>query len=196
MNRHKKELALFNLGKSLVELLGEEQAIADLELLFKRHPEMFKDMKEVGEVIEKVLNKPEIIMNNPRAKSNKDYMVYKQLDNEKMGDVGIRRSDNINYIFHANKKKISELDRLKENIKKQMVGSPTSYTQAQSLDGLVQKNISSASKDIVTNSKLQSQATQGEKAMDMLRQEYEEKDIDKEKEFNRNKISRFGGKKK
>ena len=73
----------------------------------------------------------------------------------------------------------------------------TSYTQAQSLDGrLVQKNISSASENIVTNSTYKSQAAQGEKAMDMLRQEYEEKDIDKEKEFNRDKINRFGGKKK
>ena len=43
---------------------------------------------------------------------------------------------------------------------------------------------------------MKSQATKGEKAMDMLRQEYKEKDIDKEKEFNRNKINRFGGKKK
>lgn len=77
-----------------------------------------------------------------------------------------------------------------------MVGTPISYTQAQSLDGLVQKNISSASENIVTNSSYESQAIQGEKAMDMLRQEYKEKDIDKEKEFNRDKISRFGGKKK
>ena len=72
----------------------------------------------------------------------------------------------------------------------------TSYTQAQSLDGLVQKNISSASENIVTNSTYKSQATQGEYAMEMLRQEYKEKDIDKEKEFNRDKINRFGGKKK
>ena len=172
MNRHKKELALFNLGKSLVELLGEEQA--DLELLFKRHPEMFKDIKEVKKLIDKVVSEPEIILKNPRARDNKDYIAYKQLDDKKMGDVGIRRSDNINYIFHANKKKISELDRLKENIKKQMVGSPISYTQAQSLDGLVQKNISSASENILPNSTYQSQATQGEKAMDMLRQEHEE----------------------
>ncbi|WP_281527093.1 hypothetical protein [Campylobacter avium] len=55
-----------------------------------------------------------------------------------------------------------------------MVGTPISYTQVQSLDGLVQKNISSASENIVTNSSYESQATQGEKAMDMLRQEYEE----------------------
>lgn len=77
-----------------------------------------------------------------------------------------------------------------------MVGTPISYTQVQSLDGLVQKNISPANENILANSTYKSQATKGEKAMDMLRQEYKEKDIDKEKEFNRNKINRFGGKKK
>ncbi|WP_273403739.1 hypothetical protein [Campylobacter avium] len=53
-----------------------------------------------------------------------------------------------------------------------------------------------ANENILTNSTYKSQAAQGEKAMDMLRQEYKEKDIDKEKEFNRDKINRFGGKKK
>ncbi|HJE65828.1 MAG TPA: hypothetical protein K8V51_02050 [Campylobacter avium] len=43
---------------------------------------------------------------------------------------------------------------------------------------------------------MKSQAIQGEKVMDMLRQEHEEKDINKEKEFNMDKINRFGGKKK
>ena len=78
-----------------------------------------------------------------------------------------------------------------------MVGTPNSYTQAQSLDErLVKNDISPANENILANSTYKSQAAQGEKAMDMLRQEYEEKDIDKEKEFNRDKISRFGGKKK
>ena len=78
MNRHKQELALFNLGKSLVELLGEEQAIADLELLFKRHPEMFKDIKEVKELIDKVVSEPDIIINNPSPRSEKDYIDRKK----------------------------------------------------------------------------------------------------------------------
>ena len=75
-----------------------------------------------------------------------------------------------------------------------MVGTPISYTQAQSLDGLVQKNISSASENIVTNSTYQSQAIQGEQAMDMLRQEYKEKDISKEferKNCDKNKIKKI-----
>ena len=78
-----------------------------------------------------------------------------------------------------------------------MVGTPNSYTQAQSLDErLVKNDISPANENILANSTYKSQATKGEKAMDMLRQEYKEKDIDKEKEFNRDKINRFGGKKK
>ena len=64
---------------------------------------------------------------------------------------------------------------------------------------LLQTSLYSANKiDMLdyNEKKMKSQATQGEQAMDMLRQEYKEKDIDKEKEFNRDKISRFGGKKK
>ncbi|WP_094325492.1 hypothetical protein [Campylobacter avium] len=197
MNRHKKELALFNLGKSLVELLGEEQAIADLELLFKRHPEMFKDIKEVKELIDKVVSEPEIIINNPSPRSEKDYIVGKKLNDKKMGEVGIRKDENINKIFHANEKnikKLRQLDKKEVIYKKQVVGTPNSYTQAQSLDErLVKNDISPANENIVTNSKLQSQAIQGEKAMDMLRQEHEEKDIDKEferKDCDKNKIKK------
>ena len=75
-----------------------------------------------------------------------------------------------------------------------MVGTPISYTQVQSLDGLVQKNISPANENILANSKLQSQATQGEQAMDILRQEHEEKDISKEferKNCDKNKIKKI-----
>ncbi len=51
---------------------------------------------------------------------------------KKMGDVAIRNDNGTNVIFHANKKKISEFKRLEA--KQQTVGSPNSYTQAQSLD--------------------------------------------------------------
>ncbi|HJE65797.1 MAG TPA: hypothetical protein K8V51_01880 [Campylobacter avium] len=197
MNKYEKELALFNLGKSLVDLLGEEQAIADLELLLKRHPEMFKDMKEVKELIDKVVSEPEIIINNPSPKSEKDYIVGKKLNDKKMGEVGIRKDENISKIFHANEKnikKLRQLDKKEVIYKKQVVGTPNSYTQAQSLDErLVQKNISPANENILTNSTYKSQAMQGEKVMDMLRQEYEQKDISKEferKDFDKNKIKK------
>ena len=76
-----------------------------------------------------------------------------------------------------------------------MVGTPNSYTQAQSLDErLVKNDISPANENILANSKLQSQATQGEQAMDILRQEHEEKDINKEferKNCDKNKIKKI-----
>ena len=62
-----------------------------------------------------------------------------------MGEVGIRQDDNIIKVFHANKKRIKNLDLL---AKKEVVfdgrDAHTPYTQAQSLDGrLVDNNISS-----------------------------------------------------
>lgn len=68
MSEKERETAIFHLCKSLVDLLGEEQAIADLTLLYKRHPEMFRDEKEVQEVIEKVVSEPEIAVNANRQR--------------------------------------------------------------------------------------------------------------------------------
>lgn len=118
MSEQERELALFNLGKSLVELLGEEQAIADLNLLYERHPEMFRNKQEVKEVIEKVVNEPEIIVD--ATHSNKDIGIFKalkKLDNEKMGDIVIKNDSGTNVIYHANKKKISEFYRMEKQIK-------------------------------------------------------------------------------
>ncbi len=147
-----KELEIFSLCERLVELLGDKEAIADLKLLYKRHPEMFKDMQDVSNTIKEVIREPEIIVDNPRARSDKDYIVSSKLNDEKMGDVGIRNDKGINVIYHANKKKISEFYRLKDRAKKQVVGSPISYTQAQSLDGLVENNISLTSDGIIPQS--------------------------------------------
>lgn len=102
---HDRELALFTLCKSLVDLLGEEQAAADLQFLYERHPEMFRDKEEVREVIEKVVGEPEIIVD--ATHSNKDKGIYKaakRLDSGKMGDVVIKNNEGANKIFHANKK--------------------------------------------------------------------------------------------
>ncbi|WP_054198806.1 hypothetical protein [Helicobacter pullorum] len=115
MSEQERELALFNLGKSLVELLGEEQAIADLNLLYERHPEMFRDKQEVKEVIEKVVNEPEIIVD--ATHSNKDIGIFKalkKLDNEKMGDIVIKNDSGTNVIYHANKKSIAKLAKFKK----------------------------------------------------------------------------------
>ena len=65
-----------------------------------------------------------------------------------MGEIDIHKDENISKIYHANEKNIKKIGQLGTNqvvYKKPMVGTPTSYTQAQSLDErLVQKNISSA----------------------------------------------------
>ena len=67
----------------------------------------------------------------------------------------IHKDENISKIYHANEKnikKIGQLDKKEVAYKKPMVGTPTSYTQAQSLDErLVQKNISSAMITIVSH---------------------------------------------
>lgn len=105
---------------------------------------MFENAKDVVNTINKVVSEPEIIMDNPsvsKYKSKNEILSAKKLDDKKMGDVAIRNDNGTNVIFHANKKKISEFKRLEA--KQQTVGSPNSYTQAQSLDGLVQKNSSS-----------------------------------------------------
>ena len=116
MSEKERELAIFHLCKSLVDLLGEEQAIADLTLLYKRHPEMFKNKDEVKEVIEKVVSEPEIIIKNPSPMSEKDYIAGKKLNDKKMGEVGVRQDENIVKIFHANEKNVKKLKQLLGNL--------------------------------------------------------------------------------
>ncbi|WP_270975492.1 hypothetical protein [Campylobacter helveticus] len=110
-----RELALFTLCKSLVDLLGEEEAIADLTLLYERHPEMFESKDEVKKLIEKVVSKPDVIKINPKTKSDKDFMVAKILDDKKMVDIGIRNDNGTNIVFHTNKKNISQFYKFKKD---------------------------------------------------------------------------------
>ena len=113
----KNVLEIFELCERLSILLGDKEAIADLKKLYDRHPEMFKDIKEVKSIIADIVNEPEIIIKNPQADNEKNLLVAKQLDDKKMGDICIKNSDGTNIIFHANKKKLSELDRLKRKIR-------------------------------------------------------------------------------
>ncbi|MDY5184424.1 hypothetical protein [Helicobacter trogontum] len=43
------------------ELLGDKEAIADLNRLYQQHPEMFENMKDVSHTIKEVVSNPEII---------------------------------------------------------------------------------------------------------------------------------------
>ena len=112
MSEKEKQLAKFNLCKSLVTLVGKEQALADLQLLYKRHPEMFRDKNEVAEVIDKVVSEPDLIMKNPFFIKENEILVAKKLDSEKMGDVIIKSTKDNAEIFHANKKRLRDFSRL------------------------------------------------------------------------------------
>ncbi|EAI5603167.1 hypothetical protein B7Q59_08950, partial [Campylobacter upsaliensis] len=108
---NEKVLEIFKLCERLAKLLGDKEAIADLKILLIRHPEMFESKEEVKEVIERVVSEPDIIVD---ARRDENYLVFKALkalSETKMGDVIIKNQDGINEIFHANKKKISELTR-------------------------------------------------------------------------------------
>ncbi|EDO9612309.1 hypothetical protein GY398_001223 [Campylobacter coli] len=146
-----KELEIFELCERLVDLLGDKEAVADLQTLLERHPEMFQNKEQVANLIKKVIHDPEIIINNPTPKSEKDYIAGKKLNEKKMGEVGIRKDENISKIFHANEKRIKNLELMaKKDVVVDGRNAHTSYTQAQSLDGrLVQKNISSATNKII-----------------------------------------------
>ncbi|EAJ7573715.1 hypothetical protein A0Z84_06575 [Campylobacter upsaliensis] len=146
-----KELEIFELCERLVDLLGDKEAVADLQILLDRHPEMFQNKEQVANLIKKVVNDPEIIINNPTPKSEKDYIAGKKLNEKKMGEVGIRKDENISKIFHANEKRLKNLELMaKKDVVADGRNAHTSYTQAQSLDGrLVQKNISSTANEII-----------------------------------------------
>ncbi|ELW9007947.1 hypothetical protein SIN57_001654 [Campylobacter upsaliensis] len=146
-----KELEIFELCERLVDLLGDKEAVADLQILLDRHPEMFQNKEQVANLIKKVINDPEIIINNPTPKSEKDYIAGKKLNEKKMGEVGIRKDENISKIFHANEKRLKNLELMaKKDVVADGRSAHTSYTQAQSLDGrLVQKNISSTANEII-----------------------------------------------
>ncbi|MCR2054824.1 hypothetical protein [Campylobacter helveticus] len=115
-----KELKIFELCNELHKLLGDKEAIADLKKLHSNHPEMFKDIKEVASVIEEVVGEPEMIIKNPRPKSEKDYIAIKHLDKDrdKIGDIGVRNDEGTNIIFHTN---ISANRNFKRLAKKEVV---------------------------------------------------------------------------
>ena len=197
-----KTLEIFKLGITLAQALqGEQEAIADIKSLYKKHPEMFKSISDLVSTIQDVAKECDFIMKNPKAKNDKDYIAVKALSDKKMGDIGLRNENGTNIIFHANKKKISEFKRLKK-LGQILVETPSANAAPTRLNHCVNKskNLSKCGKapsiparSIVTENLMQSQAAQGEKAMDMLRQEHEEKDIDKEferKDCDKNKIKK------
>ena len=165
MSKH--ELALFTLCKALVELVGKEQALADLQLLYKRHPEMFRDKNEVAEVIEQVVKKPDLIMKNPKAKRDKDYIVVKKsLESKpnKMADIGISDKNGEYVIFHANKQDKRNYNRFLNKAVANGEAVRSLHTPSQAQMGGNDKSsganaLSSATDEIIPNSTNQSQTT-------------------------------------
>lgn len=140
-----QELEYFNLCRRLAEILGDDKAVANLKELYDRHPEMFKDTKEISHMIKEVVSEPEIIVDADRDK--KDYTIIKaakKLNDEKMGDVIIKNENEVNEIFHANKKRIKELERLKDKENLLQVETPTPSTHQFNGFGANKKNSSSA----------------------------------------------------
>lgn len=147
------ELEIFALCERLTELLGDKEAIADLKKLYDRHPEMFKDMQEVSQIIKEVVSEPEIAVNANR--NNKNYEVIKAakiLNDEKMADVVIKNENGTNEIFHANKKRIGEFYRLKKRENLLQVETPTPSTRQLNGLGLIDENLSGANALSATDS--------------------------------------------
>ena len=117
MSDLQRKIAVFNLCKALVDLLGKEQATTDLQILYERHPEMFKDIEELRQIIEEVVSETEIIVKANRNNANYPIIkAAKRLSDKKMGNIIIKNQDGTNEIFHANKKKISEFTRLAKKV--------------------------------------------------------------------------------
>lgn len=120
MNEKEKQLARFNLCKSLVVLVGKEQATADLYKLYEQHKhDMFDSKEQVAEIIEQVASEPDLIVDATRNPNEKHYYkAAKQLDDKKMGDIVIKAEENKKEaeIFHANYKNVKEFDRLVKQV--------------------------------------------------------------------------------
>ncbi|PAF42171.1 hypothetical protein [Helicobacter sp. 11S03491-1] len=132
------ELEIFELGLALAKALGgDKEAIADVALLYQRHPEMFENIKDVVETIEKVIKDPQIIT---EAKRENGLLALKQLSKNKMGEIAIQNDEGTNIIFHANKKRIKELEKMKQSL----VETPAPSThRSKSAGELMKENPSS-----------------------------------------------------
>ena len=158
---------------------------------------MFKDIKEVSKIIEEVVKEPDLIMKNPKAKNNNDYIVAKKeisVQEKKMADIGIRNDDGTNIIFHANKQDKRNFKRLLNKVADG--GAVLSlHTPSQAWMGGNDKSsgvntLSSTDENILTNSKNESQAKSREQELDEFRAKLKEvskkiKDDEKTKNLNK-----------
>lgn len=130
-------LQIFKMCQRLAVLYdNDDEVIADVSKIANLHKnDMFKDgnIQAVINTIQEVLNEPDLIFKNHRAKKEKDYIIAKRKLNfepKSMGDVGVARDKETNYVFHANKKDSSRFDRIKRNAEKLqlIVGASNPHT--------------------------------------------------------------------
>ena len=132
------ELEIFRLCEKLAELLGDSEAVADLKRLYEHYPEMFENMRDVAQTISEVVKTPDLIADAKRAGA---ILAAKKLSNEKMGEVVVANDNGTNVIFHANKKRIKEFEKLRSSL----VETPTPPThRSKSAGELMDKNPSGA----------------------------------------------------
>ena len=129
-----RELEIFELSLTLMEALsGDKEAVADLTKLVSNHPELFTNTEDVSKLIKEVLDSPNLIAKNHRAKQDGDLLVAKKSLEEtphKMGDIGIRNDNGTNVIYHALKQDGRQFDRLLRRANKLglLVGASLSHT--------------------------------------------------------------------
>ena len=189
------DLEIFKLGISLAQALqGEEEAIADIKKLYDKHPEMFKNLQDVVKTIQEVASEPEKITKAHRSGA---ILAAKRLvEPDKMGEIAVENDNGTNVIFHANKKREKEFDRIKNSL----VETPTPSTHRDLPTGeLMDKPsganaLSATSKDIISNSQAESQGANSKQAKIKALQDEVKKisEKNKKKDLNDNGLDRNG----
>ena len=95
-------------------VLSDEWA-ANLKTLALKHPEMFKSEADVFRVIKEIKDNPTHFFKNNR---DENALMLKHLDDKKVGEIGVRKSDG--QIIHVTKnnkdKRIKELERRQDKL--------------------------------------------------------------------------------
>lgn len=166
------DIEIFELGKAFAEALqGDREAISNLKILADRHPEFFKNIKEVAEAIAPTALEPEIVMPNLKPLGDDIEVIGVKRVNidgkDKIVDIGVRNENGTNVIFHADKTRISNFKKFEKRANNLMAAGRsvhTSYTETQSSHGRLVKDDISATI-----------AVKGEQGQ--LRQEFNDRDF-------------------
>ena len=107
----------FEVEKWINELNGvlSDEWIANLKSLALKHPEMFKSEADVFRVIKEIKDNPTHFFKN---NIDKNALMVKHLDDKKVGEIGVRKSDGqIVHVTKNNKdKRIKELERRQDKL--------------------------------------------------------------------------------